>query len=151
VPSPPRHPLEEAIFSTWCRQNGLDPAQLRRWMAGTEQVSREVAEGLRAVLGVPLASWPLLEPKFGLVRPTSKQTLHERVQSVNDVRMSQATNASDSRPGRRAERTSEIREYADKLGISMSALAKRLKVPRTTLLSWHERGIPDAERHRLKQ
>lgn len=107
MPSPPRHPLELAIFEAWCRQNGLDPAQLRRWMAGTEQVSREVAEGLRAVLGVPIASWKLVEPKFGLGTSTSGLN---RVPSRPNMSSMLGQESTDSRALKIAKKRTEGRK-----------------------------------------
>lgn len=80
-----RHPLERAVWTAWCKQNGLDEAQLARWIAGTEQVPRQVAEELRRVLGVPVASWKIVEPRFRLPARRKGGTIRSMRSSADSV------------------------------------------------------------------
>jgi hypothetical protein len=161
VPSPPRHPLELAIFEAWCRQNGLDPAQLRRWMAGTEQVSREVAEGLRAVLGVPIASWKLVEPAFRLRSRRKGGTIRSMRSSAESVEpglhVENRSGGPDHpfRPGRKLATTGPISKAVRNAKLrSREELARQLGYSGEALRSWDRRGgkgAPQDVKERLSQ
>jgi hypothetical protein len=135
-----RHPLERAVWSSWCKQNGLDEAQLARWIAGTEQVPRQVAEELRRVLGVPVASWKIVEPTFRL-RSRRKGGTFDSMESSEFHVENDSAKAHPFRRGQKLVSQGPIALGVRNAGLKSRAdLARALGFKVNSVKTWDRRG-----------
>lgn len=136
------HPIFDAVFDAWWTERGVDPQWVRSMATGKVPTSRAFADAARVAYGIPVESWPKLEPQYPLTSDANSTTL-QGVSAIGSAELAQGMSRSRSKkhPFVRA-----LYEHPDpKRRMTVTEWAKRHGYKMPTVASWFARG-PGARR-----
>jgi hypothetical protein len=144
------HVLFDAIFDAWWDERDVDPKWVRSMLAGKAPVSRAFAEAVRVELGVPVSTWPKLEPEYPIPKP-STSSLSSVVHGGSIGRKMEAPSTEPTlRRGRTIKKLKRPMAVAAKnSGLSIFAIAAHFHVPYSTAKSWGVKSKPPADKRAL--